>query len=204
VQLEDLAGRPAAVGAYYFPAAQAVPRGMVVAIKTTTDPAAVLKTVRAELNRIDPAMPLSNVRTMSEYTALSLMPRRAAMLLATSFAVISLFLAAIGVYGVLAYFVAQRNREIGIRIVLGSTTHGIFGLILREGLSLVAGGLIPGFAGALALRRTLQGQVFGLSAMDPLVIGAVMAVLGVSAFAACYAPRRRATRVDPAVVLNQQ
>jgi predicted permease len=202
VQLEDLAGRPGTVGAYYFPAAQAVPRGMVVAIKTTTDPAAVLKTVRAELKKIDPAMPLSNVRTMSEYTALSLMPRRGAMLLATSFAVISLFLAAIGVYGVLAYLVSQRNREIGIRIALGSTTRGIFRLVLREGLLLVASGLVPGVAGALALRRILEGQMFGLSAMNPFVIGAVMMVLLISAFAACYAPARRATRVDPAVVLN--
>ena len=140
---------------------------MVVAIKTSADPAAVLKSVRDELKKIDPAMPLSNVRTMTEYTSLSLTPRRAAMLLATAFALISLFLSAVGIYGVLAYVVTQRTREIGIRIALGSTGRGIFNLVVREGLSLVTAGLVIGFAGALGLRRTLQGQIYGLGAMDP-------------------------------------
>lgn len=203
VQLEDLAGLPSTVGAAYQPAAQLVSRGMTVAIKTTTDPATVLKTVRAELKKIDPAMPVSNVRTMGEYTALSLMPRRAAMVLATSFGAISLLLAAIGIYGVLAYLVTQRTREIGIRMALGSTTHHIFTLFLREGLLLVVIGLVPGFAAILALRQILQSQIVGLSAMDPFVIAAVMTALGITALAACSLPARRAIRVDPVVVLNQ-
>src|SRR5262249_51354966 len=169
VQLEDLAARRT-IGAYYLPAAQAVPRGLVIAIKTATDPAPVLKSVRAELKKLDPAMPVANIRTMTEYTALSLTSRRAAMVLATSFAVISLFLSAIGIYGVLAYVVTQRTREIGIRIALGSTTKGIFRLVAGEGLALVGSGLILGFAGALALRRTLQSQIYGLGATDPIVI----------------------------------
>jgi putative ABC transport system permease protein len=203
VQLEDLAVRRT-VGAFYLPATQAPPRGMVIAIKTSADPAAILKSVRAELKKIDPAMPLSNVRTMTEYTALSLTPRRAAMLLATSFAFISLFLSAVGVYGVLSYVVTQRTREIGIRIALGSTGSGIFHLVVREGLSLVTAGLVLGFAGALGLRRTLQGEIYGLGAMDPIVIGIVMMTLGMIALATCALPARRATRVDPAAVLNQQ
>jgi predicted permease len=203
VQLEDLAGR-GIVGAYYFPAAQNVPRGLTIAIKTTASPESVMKSVRAELNRIDPAMPVSNVRTMDEYVSRSLLSRRAAMVLATAFAIVSLFLSAIGIYGVLAYLVTQRSREIGIRIALGSTARGIFQLIAKEGLWLVATGLVLGFAGTLALRRTLQSQIYGLGAMDPAVIAIVMLTLGVIALTACALPARRATRVDPVAVLNEQ
>ena len=204
VQLEDLAGGTGTAGAYYFPAAQAAPRGMVLAIKAAGDPAAVLRAVRTDLGKIDPAMPLSNVKTMTEYTSLSLMSRRAAMMLATSFALVSLFLSGIGIYGVLAYLVTQRSREIGIRIALGSTARGIFKLVLREGLWLVGGGLLFGFVGTAMLRRTLEGQIYGLGAMDPVVIGIVLLTLGLIALGACSLPARRATKVDPMTVLNQQ
>jgi hypothetical protein len=205
VELEDLAGRPGNSGAYYFPAAQAVPRGLVVAIKTArSDPEAVLQTVRAELKKIDPAMPLANVRTMTEYTALSLMSRKAAMTLAASFGLVSLFLSSIGIYGVLAYVVTQRSREIGIRIALGSTTRGIFHLVLREGLWLVVGGLTLGFGATFALRRALEAQIYGLGALDPVIMASVLGILGVIAGAACSLPARRAKKVDPVVVLTKQ
>jgi predicted permease len=203
VQLEDLAGRPT-TGTYYFAAAQVSPRGLVMAIKTAGDPSAVLRTVRSELQKIDPAMPLSNIRTMDEYTSLSLISRRAAMLLATSFAIVSLFLSAIGIYGVLAYVVAQRSREIGIRIALGSSTAGIFKLVLQEGMWLVIGGLILGLIGIAALRQILQTQIYGLGAMDPTVIAIVLTTLGAIALAACSLPARRATKVDPIAILNTQ
>lgn len=208
VQLEDLAGRQGYAGATYFPIAQetgrAQPRGMIVAIKTAGDPTSVLRSVRTELNKIDPAMPLSNVRTMTEYVSLSLMSRKATMMLATSFGLLSLFLSAVGIYGVLAYLVTQRSREIGIRIALGSTTRGIFKLVLREGLWLVAGGLVLGFAGAVALRRALETQIYGLAVLDPRVLGLVVVTLGLIALAACSLPARRATHVNPVTVLNQQ
>ena len=208
VQLEDLAGRVTTVGASYFPFAQqtgrAATRGMVVAIKTAGDSSSIMRSVRAELNKIDPAMPLSNIRTMTEYVSLSLVSRRAAMMLATSFGLLSLFLSAVGIYGVLAYLVTQRSREIGIRMALGSTTHGIFNLVLREGLWLVASGLVLGFAGAITLRHALESQIYGLAVMDPFVIGAVVITLGIIALAACSLPARRATQVDPVAVLNQQ
>ncbi len=204
VRLEDLAGRITTVGAYYFPATQLVPRGLVIALKTNGDPAAVLRAARINIKELDPAMPLNNVRTMQEYTALSLMSRRAAMLLATSFGLVSLFLSAIGIYGVLAFLVTQRSREIGIRIALGSTSRGIFRLVLREGALLVAAGLVIGLAGTVALRQAMENQIYGLGAMDLRVIGTVMGILGVIALAACSLPARRATRVDPLTVLNQQ
>jgi putative ABC transport system permease protein len=108
--------------------------------------------LRARVAELDAGMLLMNVRTMDEYEALWLMPRRAEMVLATSFGIVSLFLSAIGIYGVLAFLVTQRSREIGIRIALGCTKSGIFALVVREGLVLVAGGLCLGFAGTLALQ----------------------------------------------------
>ena len=126
------------------------------------------------------------------------------MVLATAFGIVSLFLSAVGIYGVLAYLVTQRSREIGIRIALGSTARGIFQLIAKEGLWLVATGLALGFAGTMVLRRTLQSQIYGLGAMDPAVIAIVMLTLGVIALTACALPARRATRVDPVAVLNEQ
>jgi putative ABC transport system permease protein len=206
VQLEDLAGRPDSAGASYSPAAQEVPlpRALTFAIRTKIDSSGVLKSVRAELSKIDPAMPLSNVRTMNEYVAQSLMPRKAAMILAASFGLLSLFLSAVGIYGVLAYLATQRSREIGIRIALGSTNGGIFKLIMREGLLLVTFGLAIGLAGAFALRRLLQTQLYGLGSMDPFVIGSALVVLAAVSLVACAVPARRTTRVEPAMVLNQQ
>jgi ABC-type antimicrobial peptide transport system permease subunit len=163
-----------------------------------------LPEIRSELKKVDPAMPFSNVRTMSEYVSRSLVSRRAAMLLATSFGVISLFLAAIGIYGVLAYVVTQRSREIGIRIALGSSASGIFTLVLREGVLLVVSGIFLGAGGTLALRRVLQTQIYGVGAMDPVVTGVVVVTLTLIALAACCVPARRATQVDPVTVLSQQ
>jgi putative ABC transport system permease protein len=203
VQLKDLAGSADSVGAYYFPAKQQVRRFLVFAIKAAIDPNAVMRSVRAAMSEIDPSMPLATVRTMEDYTALSLMPRRTAMILATSFGIVALLLAAIGMYGVLAYLVAQRMREIGVRLALGSTTRGIMRLVLREGAVLVLSGLAIGLIGALALRSVLASQVFGLGALDPMVIGAAVLVLGATAFVACALPARRAAQVNPAVALNR-
>ena len=126
------------------------------------------------------------------------------MMLATAFAIVSLFLSAIGIYGVPAYVVAQRSREIGIRIALGSSTIGIFKLVVQEGVWLVITGLILGLAGTVALRQVLETQIFGLGALDPAVIGAVLATLGSIALAACSLPARRAMKVDPVAILNAQ
>ena len=124
------------------------------------------------------------------------------MLLATGFAAVALFLAAIGIYGVLAYQVAQRRREIGIRLALGSDGRRIFGLIVSEGLWLLAIGVAAGLAGAFAIRTAMATQLFGVQPMDPVVLAAVAGVLGIVAFAACAVPARRAARIDPLIALN--
>jgi predicted permease len=204
VQHRDL-GETDPVGAYYFPLTQGPypARNYNFAIKTSTDPALIMRAVRAEIAKLDRGLPLSNVMTMTERVNRSLMSRRAAMVLAMSFAWIAMFLSAIGIYGVLAYLVAQRTREIGIRMALGGTPRGIFNLVLREGMGLVAGGLVLGISLAFAARRFFESQLSGISSNDPVVIGAAVVVIGVTALVACVVPARRATRVDPVAVLNQ-
>jgi putative ABC transport system permease protein len=116
---------------------------------------------------------------------------------------VALFLSAIGIYGVLAYLVTQRTKEIGIRIALGSSAGAIFELVLREGLVLVGGGFALGAAGAFAVRKSLESQLFGVTATDPMVIAVVTGTLALVAMLACALPARRATRIDPIVALTQ-
>jgi len=123
--------------------------------------------------------------------------------LSLAFGAIALFLSAVGIYGVLAYLVVQRRKEIGIRMALGSSSRGIFELVVREGLLLVGGGFLLGAAGAFLLRRSLESQLFGITASDPRVLATVSAALALVAFFACALPARRATRIDPLVALSE-
>jgi ABC-type antimicrobial peptide transport system permease subunit len=125
------------------------------------------------------------------------------VVLSLSFGAVALFLSAIGIYGVLAYLVTQRTKEIGIRIALGSSARAVFDLVLREGLLLIAGGFAIGALGAFALRRSLQAQLFGVSATNPLVLAAVTLVLAAVAILACALPALRATKIDPIVALAE-
>jgi ABC-type antimicrobial peptide transport system permease subunit len=143
------------------------------------------------------------MQTLEERTDKSLMTRRSPMLLSLGFGAVALFLSAIGIYGVLAYLVTQRTKEIGIRIALGSSAGAIFQLVLREGLVLIASGFALGAIGAFALRKSLQSQLFGVTATDPIVLLTVTATLAVVAAVACALPARRATRIDPIVALAQ-
>jgi ABC-type antimicrobial peptide transport system permease subunit len=124
--------------------------------------------------------------------------------LAVAFGGLALFLSAVGIYGVLAYLVAQRRREIAIRMALGSTGAGVVRLVLREGAVLVGIGLAAGFAGAAALQSVVANQIYGVRPLDPLVIGGVTALLGTIALAACAVPAWRAVQVDPVSVLKQE
>ncbi len=160
--------------------------------------------VRHEVAQIDPELPFYGVRTMEDRLSASLVDRRTPTLLATGFAAVALFLAAIGIYGVLAYQVTQRRREIGIRMALGADTGSIFGLVLREGGAIVLFGATFGMIGAFLLRQTLQAQLYEVGAMDPRVVGAVAGMLALVALAACLLPARRAARTDPMIALTDQ
>jgi len=204
VRLEDLAGTRSAFGAYYFPYAQDSSRDFTIAVRTTTDPGSMSRSIRAAIAGIDPELALFDVRTMGERAELSVSSRRTSMMLALAFASVALFLSGIGIYGVLAYLVAQRRREIGIRMALGCTGAGIVRLVLLEGSLLVVIGLASGLAGAAALQKAVANQVYGVRPLDPLVLGCVVVLLGFISLVACMVPARHAVRVDPVRVLSDQ
>jgi ABC-type lipoprotein release transport system permease subunit len=206
VRFEGLAGRADSAGTAYFPHTQAPPLGRLrwIAVKTAVESPVMMRALRSSLLAIDPDLPFADMQTMTERTTRSVMPQKLAMGLASMFGVVALFLSVLGLYGVLAYVVAQKTREIGIRVALGSTPRGIFQMFFKEGLTLVAGGLMLGLLGALAMGRALEGQVFGVAPTDPVVLGAVAVSTGIVALLACISPAYRATRVDPLNVLSGQ
>jgi predicted permease len=205
VRFEGLAGPSVSAGAAYFPHTQTPSPGRLryIAIKTATDSTSAIPALRAALKSIDPELPLADIQTMNERTAQSVVTQRLSMGLASLFGVVALFLSALGIYGVLAYLVSQKTREIGIRMALGSTARRIFKRFFAEGLTLVAVGLTFGVAGALLVGRVLEGQVFGVKPSDPVILTAVALSTGLIALLACVSPARRATRVDPIRVLSE-
>lgn len=204
VRLQDLSGSGNPEGAYYFPFAQRTDNQFTIAARTTTDATQFAHAVRTQIASVDPELAPFDIRTMEQREELSLSSRRTSMLLGLSFGALALFLAAVGIYGVLAYLVAQRQREIGIRVALGSTHSGIVKLVLREGFGLVGIGLVVGIAAALSLRTVIATEIYGVGALDPLVVGSVAFAFGLVATGACVLPARRAMKVDPVVVLNEQ
>ncbi|HEX2442715.1 MAG TPA: ABC transporter permease [Vicinamibacterales bacterium] len=197
-------GEQARVGAYYQSFMQNPSRNVGLAVRTRGELTAATTAVQRVLAEIDPEMQAFDVFSMSERVEKSLNPRRAPMLLSTAFGLLALLLASIGLYGILAYQVSQRAREIGIRLALGSDARGILLLVLNEGLSLVALGLAGGAAGAVALRGVIASQLYGVGALDPAVMLGAVAVLAVVSLVACLGPARRAARVSPLVALSQQ
>jgi len=189
------------VGAYYYPYAQRPYRTFTLAVKAT-DNAPLAGAIRGELARIDRELAIFDVRTMTERGELSLSSRRTSLMLAMGFGGLALFLAGIGIYGVLSYLVAQRRREIGIRMALGSTAAGIASMVLREGGVLVAIGLGFGLAAAALLRKAIESEIYGVRVMEPAVMAGVAALLAAIALVACLTPARRAAAVNPASVLS--
>ena len=175
-----------------------------VAVRTAGNPDAVRKDVAAAVGTIDPDLPLVNVRTMTEIVRERLASDRLNVALYGALAAVALLLAALGVYGVMSFSIAQRTPEIGMRMALGAGQVQVRRQILREGATLSAGGLMLGVAGAYALGRAMQSTLFGTGAMNVPVLLAVSAVLLASALLACYVPARRASAVDPIIALRQE
>jgi predicted permease len=172
--------------------------------QTDGEPQALLNAVRGTIQALDAKLPVSNARTLNEHLGSAFMPVRLAAATLGSFGLLALLLAAIGIYGVTAYSVAQRTRELGIRLALGADSRAIVRLIVRQGMWLTIAGLALGLAGALLLTRLMKGVLYGVSATDPLTFGLIALLLAIVALLACWIPARRAAKVDPMIALRQE
>ena len=178
--------------------------GAAVVVRTTGDPMALLPAVRREVKSMDPTLPVVEPRTLRDVQATGLSDHRLPMQLMAAFALLALALAAVGVYGVMAYSVAARTREIGVRVALGAQPSNVFSMIVRQGLGAAVAGLVIGLSGAAALGRVLTKLLYGVAPTDaPTFIG-VAAVLLVVTLAACLVPAWRAVRVDPLEALRSE
>ncbi len=191
--------------AFYFIAqAQHWNEAMSIVIRTTGDPQAVAPALRSAVAAFDETLPVSGVRTMSKHLGIALMPARLAGAALGVFGLLGLVLASIGMYGVMAYTVSQRRREIGIRMAIGAASRDVVGMIMRQGLTLVVGGAAIGVAGALAASRLLRGVLYGSTVLDPATfIGVPLLLTGVAALAS-WLPARRASGVDPLEALRRE
>jgi putative ABC transport system permease protein len=159
--------------------------------------------LRHEVQALDKDQPIYNVRTMDDVVANSLGTRRVSMQLFAVFAIAALLLAAIGIYGVMAYSVTQRTQEIGIRMALGAQKSDVLALVIRQGMTLTLIGVVVGLGGAFVLTRLIANLLFGVAATDPLTFVAIPLLLLFVALVACYLPARRAARLDPTIALAQ-
>ena len=188
----------------YWPYPELVYSSMTILVRTSNDPVAMVSAARNELQQMDPELPMAAVATMDQLLADSLSRSRFTMLLLGIFAAVALMLAAVGIYGLIAYSVTQRTQELGIRIALGAQRRDVLRLVLGQGTRLTLLGVTVGVLAALGLVRLLSTLLFGVSATDPLTFAGVAVLLGLVALAACYLPARRATRVDPIVALRYE
>ncbi len=188
----------------YFSIYQRSGPAMAIYLRTGQNPGGLAEAVRREVRNVDADLPVFGIRTMEEVVSRSLAERRFQLQAIGAFALVALLLAAIGIYGVMAFWVSQRTPEIGIRIALGAAGSDVIGMVLRQGLSLTLWGVAAGLAGALPLSRLLRTLLFGTAPFDPLTFGGISILLAVAALLACFIPARRATRVDPVVALRAE
>ena len=188
----------------YWPHPELAYSLMSLVVRTKGDPLANAAAIRNVIRKIDVEQPVSDLRTMESLIGASVARARFNTLLLTVFAVVAWLLAAIGIYGVVAYAVAQRTHEIGIRIALGATAKAVLSQVLRQGMALAAIGVAIGLAGSLAVTRIMKTLLFEVSVTDPLTYVLIPLFLLAVAFAASYGPARRATKVDPMVALRYE
>jgi predicted permease len=202
--VKDFPNSPAAVPAFYWPLAQVPVRQVTLAVRTSAEPSGMVAAVRDEIHEMDKDVPLADVKTLETVAARALAGRRFTLWLTGCFAATALALAAIGIYGVLSYLVAQRTREIGVRMALGAQTHDVIALTLKQGMRPTLIGVGLGLVGAFALTRLMSSLLFGVSATDPKTFVASALLLIVVALLPCWLPARRAARVDPMVALRYE
>jgi predicted permease len=178
--------------------------GAAIVVRTSTDPMTLLPAVRREVKALDPTLPIAEPKTLRDVQSDGLGDRRLPMQLMAAFAVLALTLAAVGVYGVMAYSVAARTREIGVRVALGAQPRSVFGMVLSQGLRAAVIGIAIGLVGAAALGKVLTSLLYGVKPNDALTfIGVAMVLFGVT-ITACLVPARRAVRVDPLEALRSE
>jgi putative ABC transport system permease protein len=178
--------------------------GFSLVARTSQDPLSAVEAIRNQVHQIDPSQTLADIRTMDQVVAESLAPQRAPLWLFGAFSGIALFLAAIGIYGVLSYFVVQHSQEIGVRMAIGAPRSKVVGLVIGRGARLIAIGVGLGVIAALIASRALSSLLFGVKPTDAPTFLAVALALAILGLMACALPARRATRVDPLVVLRNE
>jgi putative ABC transport system permease protein len=188
----------------YRPLTQASSLSMAIAVRTTGDPGRLAEPLARAVREADPDQPTHSVRSMEEVLAAATASRRFSMQLLGGFAFLALVLAAIGIYGVMAYLVSQRTREIGIRVALGARPASVVRLVVSYALGLAAGGVLVGIVGAAFLTRLMTGMLFGVSASDPWTFAVIAIALLATALVATLTPARRAARVDPMIALRAE
>jgi putative ABC transport system permease protein len=188
----------------YWPEAQVPANALSLVIRTERDPMALASAVFKQIHLMDPNLPAYHVRTMREVMRTSVAQRRVILMLLSLFAASALLLAAVGIYGTVSYSVAQRSREIGIRMALGASARDVLRMVLRQGIALALGGVALGLIGSAGLTWLLSSMLFGVHPTDPLTLACVAALLTGVAVLASYLPARRATRVDPLVALRYE
>ena len=186
----------------YAPHTQDTREAMAIVVRTAIDPASLLPSIRREIAAVDPAVALYEVRTMEQVVWASLAEERFSTLLLSGFAAMALVLAAVGLYGIVAFMVTERTREIGLRLALGADRSDVLRMVVWSGIRLVAAGVVAGLIAAILLSRTLQGFLFETPATDPVVLAGVAITLVFAGLCASYLPAWRASRVDPAVSLR--
>jgi len=203
-QVAEAAGEKERAVEIYVPIAQNPWFSASLSVQTAGEPLAFLPAVKAAMARVDKDQPLTRVRTMEEVAAEATSQPRFRAELVGAFAVLALLLAAVGIFGVLAYSVGQRAREFGIRVALGARSHDVLRLVLGGALKMTGAGVAIGLLAAALMTRLLDTLLFGVQPTDPATFVGTAAVLAVSALLACALPAWRATRVDPAITLRQE